>query len=179
MAKNTLITDKQRDEILTQSVIYRKTPKEIAAAIGLSYDTVRRTVMAYEMVKGHDWEKLTAKANTRDISDDYIRWAEHATQTKVPQDVMDIAFPKPKSVISAEPPKAEVKTSPETSEKILAVLQAIEADLPQILTALTYLSKTFKEVVNANADPMMQMLKTANENLVGIKCNTRKLNGER
>ena len=178
MGRGQEITNETRDAILMASVIYRKTPNQIAKEIGVSYDTVSRTILCYEIVKAGKWDTLAAKCNSRILTPAYLAWAEKATQTKIPQDEWDICFPKEEVEKTPERPKAPDAVL-EQLVKIHAVLSAIEADLPQILTALTYLSKTFKEVTNANADPMMQMLKTANENLVGIKCNTRKLNGER
>lgn len=176
MGRGKDITNETRDAILMASVIYRKTPSRIAEENGISTDTASRTILCYELVKAGKWDTLAAKCNSRILTPAYLAWAEKATQTKIPQDVWDICFPK-----EAEPAPAtkEEPKNPDTVleqlVKIHAVLVAIEADLPQILTALTYLSKTVKETVNANADPVMSMLKAANENLVGIKCNTRAL----
>lgn len=175
MGRGKDITNETRDAILMASVIYRKTPSRIAEEIGISTDTVSRTILCYELVKAGKWDTLAAKCNSRILTPAYLAWAENATQTKIPKDVWDICFPKEEA---GNPPPETPKTPDAVLEqlgKIHAVLTAIEADLPQILTALTYLSKTVKETVNANADPVMSMLKAANENLVGIKCNTRAL----
>jgi len=174
MGRGKDITNETRDAILMASVIYRKTPSRIAEENGISTETASRTILCYELVKAGKWDTLAAKCNARILTPAYLTWAEKATQTKIPQDVWDICFPKEKVEETPETPKAP-DTVLEQLVKIHAVLAAIEADLPQILTALTYLSKTVKETVNANADPVMSMLKAANENLVGIKCNTRAL----
>lgn len=174
MGRGKDITNETRDAILMASVIYRKTPTRIAEENGISTDTASRTILCYELVKAGKWDTLAAKCNARILTPAYLTWAEKATQTKIPQDVWDICFPKEKVEETPETPKAPDAVL-EQLGKIHAVLAAIEADLPQILTALTYLSKTVKETVNANADPVMSMLKAANENLVGIKCNTRAL----
>lgn len=175
MGRGKDITNETRDAILMASVIYRKSPTRIAEENGISTDTVSRTLLCYEMVKAGKWDTLAAKCNFRILTPAYLAWAEKATQTKIPQDVWNICFPKEESGNpTPETPKAPDAVL-EQLVKIHAVLAAIEADLPQILTALTYLSKTVKETVNANADPVMSMLKAANENLVGIKCNTRAL----
>lgn len=174
MGRGKDITNETRDAILMASVIYRKSPTRIAEENGISNDTVSRTIMCYELVKAGKWDTLAAKCNSRILTPAYLSWAEKATQTKIPQDVWNICFPKEEVEKTPETPKATDAVL-EQLVKIHAVLAAIEADLPQILTALTYLSKTVKETVNANADPVMSMLKAANENLVGIKCNTRAL----
>lgn len=186
MAKNTLLKDSDRDFILMASVIYRKSITNIARETGFSMDAVSRTINCYELVNAEKWDALAAKCSTRVFSKSLLAWAEKANQKKVPQDVLDMIFPKPEppkeEPAKEKPPKPDApKAEPsldkliEQNEQIISCLRALADGMPQILTAISYIDKRIKDEFHGNFDPLMGYVKTINENLVGVKCNTRLL----
>ena len=194
MAKGVnFIADEQRDTILFQSIIYRKTQGQIAKETGLSQSAVSRTLSFYWAVNERNWEKL-AQIYTSYIDRtidpkecSLLCWAAKANQTEIPADVLDELRPKkveePKAetqveeLAKAEPTNANIPVNKiiEQNEQILACLRALVDGLPQTLTAVQYIDKRIKDEFAGNFGPLMGYVKSINENLVGVKCNTRLL----
>lgn len=194
MAKGVnYIADEQRDTILFQSIIYRKTQGQIAKETGFSQSAVSRTLAFYWAVNERNWEKLVQiytsyidrTIDPKECS--LLCWAAKANQTEIPADVLDELRPKkveePKAetqmeeLAKAEPTNANIPVDKiiEQNEQILACLRALVDGLPQTLTAVQYIDKRIKDEFAGNFGPLMGYVKSINENLVGVKCNTRLL----
>ena len=188
MAKpSTSLTSEQRDSILLRSVVYHMTQAEISKSTGFSSATISRTLGFYWAVKEKNWEKLAQLycdhhynlCQPENVG--ILQWAEKASGVKIPTDVLDCLRTTKEKTAPKEPKAAEKPTADkidriiEQNDQILSCLRAITDGMPQILTAISYLDKRVKDESKANFEPLMGYIKTINENLVGVKCNTRLL----
>lgn len=189
---NKALTDEQRDYILVQSLIYRKSQSQISKETGISQSVISANLAFYWALNDENWEKLAqiyagyyAGRDTQPEDSSLLNWAANANRKKIPADVLDELRPK-KSEAALPNVPVIVKTEPtsdstsvdkiaEQNEQILACLRALVDGMPQILTAIQYLDKLIKDEFTGNFDPLMGTVKNINENLVGVKCNTRYL----
>lgn len=184
---STPISNDERDKILMYHLVYEMNASDIGKTIGRSGQAANAVLRVYFAVKDKDWDSLTTAFKSNSTGVDTITWAEKVTKNIVPKNVMDaitkppVIKPEPEKAPTPQNPAPDVETKLDTiiaqNQVIVANIKALEQDMPQMLTAITYLSKTLKETATQQFDRLMPYIKTIDESLKTIKCNTRKGGG--
>ena len=184
---STPISNDERDKILMYHLVYEMNASDIGKTIGRSGQAANAVLRVYFAVKDKDWDSLATAFKSNSTGVDTITWAEKVTKNIVPKNVMDAITkppaikPEPEKAPASQNPAPDVETKLDTiiaqNQVIVANIKALEQDMPQMLTAITYLSKTLKETVTQQFDRLMPYVKTIDESLKTIKCNTRKGGG--
>lgn len=185
-AKRNSINEEMFERIIVD-YLFGKEPRQIAQYMDISKDTARRIVLAYEIVKGEDWNAALAYVKNG-YRLKYLEWATRRKGITLPQEVVkayDEFLASRNTAEPKEPEQIEIDTNPCVLEpngndglylvKVLQALNKTNELLEQLMdVVIPKYVVDMKDNQNANADIISERVKKCEERLEKVAVNTRK-----
>lgn len=179
------------EEAVTRVLVYGESFKSVAESIGMTDQAVNSLIRTFELVKAQEWDKICDRLLKKNSALPHVKWAAKKLWYDIPADLMrrmEVAYSdysrweKPATLAPAVTPESEhvlcEKPLDNTALCMCKILELIAKQnelLEQLMdVVLPKYVADLKDNLNANADTVTSALKSCDNSLDKIACNTRK-----
>ena len=184
------MTESQMEEIVTRVLVYGETPKNVADSLGMTSQAINSLLRTFELVRAQNWDTICERLRKNTSALPHVKWAAKKFYYDIPANLMkrmeeaysDYAKWRKEMIGPAVTIESEHVLCEKPLDntalcmcKVLELLAKQNELLEQLMDVVLpkYVSD-IKDNVNANADVLCDHLKTCEQAMEKIVCNTRK-----
>ena len=181
-------TDVQMNDIITRFMVFGESRAHIAESYEVTDQAIGKLIITFNLVKVQDWDAIIDRLRKGLSNMPHVVWAINRLHIVCPtelmqqlQDAYEIACSRKKTQRLKKGTESEqpvVETSDNTGLYLLKILEALNRHnelMEQLMdVVLPKYIGDIKDNVNANADVLSGHLKTCEQAMEKVVCNTRK-----